>query len=197
MNKDDFLSELSARLSQFPDAQRDKAYAFYEEIISDSMEDGMSMDEAIARLGSMDEIVERIAEEVPMSAIIKSRARKKKRGLITIAPLILGFPLWFPILISLCGVALALLIVFWISDLVLWVVFGSVAAAAAGSCVGFFLNPEFGIRLFSLGCALACAGGTILLFPAAVAVTKQFASVTYQLWKKLKNALLKQGGVLR
>ncbi|MBN1778067.1 MAG: DUF1700 domain-containing protein [Clostridiales bacterium] len=197
MNKHDFLNELSSRLARLPDTERDKAYAFYAEIIDDSMEDGMSEEEAVGKLGSLDEITERIIAEVPMSTIIKHRVAGKNRGLYMVLLLICGFPIWFPILISLFSVLLTLFIVFWIVDLVVWVVFGSVAAAAVGSCIGFFLNPEFGMRLLLLGGALACSGCAILLFPASVSVTKQFALITCQLWMKLKNAMLKKGGILQ
>ena len=166
MNKHDFLQELSSRLSQLPDTERDKAYAFYAEIIDDSMEDGMSEEEAVGKLGSLG-ARSRSASlrkyRCPRSS--STRWRGKNRGLYMILLLICGFPIWFPVLISLLCVVLTLFIVFWIVDLVLWVVFGSVAAAVVGSCIGFFLNPEFGMRLLLLGGALACSGCAILLFP--------------------------------
>ena len=193
INKHEFLQELSARLSQFPQGEREKAYAFYAEIIDDSMDDGFGEDEAIQRLGSMDEIIERIAAEVPMAALIQHKVRDQRHGLGTNILLILGFPLWFPILLTLACVALVLFLLFWMLDLLLWIVFGSMAAVLIGGCIGFFLNAEFGVRLFFLGFVMASAGGAMLLLPAALSVTRHFASITRKQWNQLKNIVLKAG----
>jgi uncharacterized membrane protein len=196
MNKHDFLKELLESLSALPEAEREKAYAFYAEIIDDSMEDGISEEEAVQRLGSMDEIVEQIVSEIPMSVLIKARMGRNKRGLLMPVLLILGFPVWFSVLAAAFSVALTAFAVVWIADLSLWAVFGSCAAAALAGCVGFaYYFPDIGAKLISLGIALAGAGCAIPAFMASLYVTRQFARLTNLLWRKIKNSLLKKRGI--
>lgn len=56
MTKQEFLSELERALGKLPHAEVEQALAFYDEAISDRMEDGLSEAEAVADLGSIDEI---------------------------------------------------------------------------------------------------------------------------------------------
>ncbi|HPJ02817.1 MAG TPA: DUF1700 domain-containing protein [Candidatus Limiplasma sp.] len=193
MKKHEFLQELLRRLSQLPSEERDKAYTFYAEIIDDSMEDGISEEEAVQKLGSIDEIVERIAAETPMVSLIRARAGRKPRSRGRITLLVLGFPVWFPVLLSVACVVLTLFLVAWTLVLVLWVVLAALAAAIIGGLAWLFLYAELGVRLLGLGGAMACAGSAILLYPACVWVTKQFARLTRQLWTKGKSALMNKG----
>lgn len=64
MNKTQFLEELSRRLEGLSDAERRIALDFYAELISDRMEEGMSEEEAVAALGSIDQIVRDAAPEL-------------------------------------------------------------------------------------------------------------------------------------
>ena len=64
MNKTQFLEELSRRLEGLSDAERRIALDFYAELISDRMEDGMTEEEAVAALGSIDQIVRDAAPEL-------------------------------------------------------------------------------------------------------------------------------------
>ena len=193
MKKHEFLQELLHRLSQLPSEERDKAYAFYAEIIDDSMEDGISEDEAVQKLGSIDEIIERIVAETPMASLIRARVGRKIRSGGKITLLVLGFPFWFPVLISVACVVLTLFLVAWTLVLVLWVVLASFAAGIIGGIAGLFLYTELGVRLVWLGGAMACMGCAILLYPACVWVTNQFARFTRRLWAKGKSALMNKG----
>lgn len=195
MKKHDFLEELLRRLSSLPQAEREKAYAFYAEIIDDSMEDGMTEEEAVASLGSMDENVERIVADTPMATLVKSRVGRRPRTAGVVLLLVLGFPVWFPVLISLASVLFTLFIVFWILALTLWIVLASCAAAVVGGFAGLMLVPEFGTRLMGFGIAIASAGFAVLLYPACVQVTRLFARFTRRLWMNGKRALMKKGEI--
>jgi len=193
MMKHEFLRELLKSLSSLPQIERDKAYAFYAEIIDDSMEDGMSEEDAVAKLGGMEDIVDHIVAEIPISVLLKSRwSIKNAAGSRSF--LILGFPLWFPVLITVLCVPLVLFIVLWAVDLVLWAVCAAIAAAALGSVIGLFSIPGVGEKLMSLGGALVCGGLTVPLVLAAFEGTRQFAYLTNRLWIKIKNSLLKKRG---
>ena len=46
MNKSEFLDSLRAGLSQLPAAEREQNIAYYEELFSDMLEEGMSEEDA-------------------------------------------------------------------------------------------------------------------------------------------------------
>ena len=56
MNKKEFLRVLSRSLRGMPRAERAQSLEYYGEMIQDRMEEGLSEEEAVARLGSADEI---------------------------------------------------------------------------------------------------------------------------------------------
>ncbi len=56
MTKQDFLAALERALAKLPHAEAQQAIAFYDEAISDRVEDGMSENDAVASLGDVDEI---------------------------------------------------------------------------------------------------------------------------------------------
>ena len=68
MNKDSFLNELRARLAGLPQADIEERIAFYNEMINDRMEDGLTEEEAVEEIGSVDEIVGQIMAEIPSPA---------------------------------------------------------------------------------------------------------------------------------
>ena len=68
MNKNQFLEELSRRLEGCSDAERKIALDFYAEMISDRMEEGMTEEEAVAALGSIDQIIRDAAPELQRMA---------------------------------------------------------------------------------------------------------------------------------
>ena len=130
MEKEEFLEELRNRLNGLPQKDIDERVSFYSEMIDDRVEDGMTEEEAINNIGGIDEVVKQIASETPISSLVKERVKPKNDlGPVVIALLILGFPLWFPLLI----VGLVLILVSIILIFVLVIVTFSVEAAFIGS----------------------------------------------------------------
>ena len=194
MKRNEFLKQLLLSLSALPQAEQDKAYAFYAEIIDDSIEDGMSEDEAVAKLGGMEEIVEQIVSDVPITVLLKSRVEPKRRGRLTVLLLVLGFPVWLPLLITAVVVPLTLFAVLWVLNAVLWAVCAALAAAALGGVAGLFVVPGIGMKLMYLGTALAAAGFTVPSVLGVLAVHRQIVRLTVLLWKKMKKSLFKKRG---
>ncbi len=194
MTKHDFLGELLKRLSALPQAEQEKAYAFYAEILDDSMEDGMTEEQAVDKLGSVDEIASHIVAETPLSVLLKTRAGRGKRGRLTVILLVLGFPVWFPVLITLAALLFTLFVLLWVLNAVLWAVFAACTAAAAGGLIGLFFTADAGSRLMCLGGALVLTGLAAALFPASVAATKQFARLTRALWRRIKTSIFRKRG---
>ena len=102
MSKQEFLAQLEKGLYGLPQADIDERLGFYSEMIDDRMEEGLSEEEAVAGIGSVDEVIAEIVAEIPLSKLVKERIPKQiDAGLIVL--LVLGFPVWLPLLIA--GVA--------------------------------------------------------------------------------------------
>lgn len=63
MKKTEFLRLLRQRLSSLPNDEAEKSAAFYSEAIDDRTEEGMSEEEAVEALGSLDYIVGSILQD--------------------------------------------------------------------------------------------------------------------------------------
>ena len=61
MKKSTFLNELSSRINKYPD--HNEIIQYYNELIQDKIDEGMLEDEAVASLGSVDEICKNIDEQ--------------------------------------------------------------------------------------------------------------------------------------
>lgn len=61
MGKNEFLRELERKINKYPD--HGEIISYYYELIQDKMDSGMDEDEAVASLGSLDEIVRAIESE--------------------------------------------------------------------------------------------------------------------------------------
>lgn len=94
MNKQEFLTQLRKGLSGLPQNDIEERLMFYSEMIEDQMEDGVSEEEAISTIGSVDEIVAQVVAETPLVKIAKERIKSKRRlraGEIVL--LVLGSPI--------------------------------------------------------------------------------------------------------
>lgn len=191
MTKLEFLNELERQLSGLSQAEISKTTSFYSEIISDKTEDGMTEEEAVASLGSITELAHQAFLEAPVSQVIKSKI-KKPVPLWAIILLILGFPLWFGLLIAFFAVILSVYVSVWAAIISFWaaavgLIAGGLAAAFSSA---FFFTVNTATALFYLGGGLVCAGiGTLLVFPV-LALSK--VSVKFTVWfaKKVKSLIV-------
>ena len=121
MTKQEFLSELERALGKLPHAEVEQALAFYDEAISDRMEDGLSEAEALAGLGPVDEIAAQIAAETPPIPRAIARANTGSRTL-NIVLLAVFSPIWIPIVLALAAAALSVYVAIWAVIAALWAV---------------------------------------------------------------------------
>ena len=166
MNKEQFLIELASALAGLPEDDIEKTLEFYSEMIDDRIEDGLSEEEAVADLGNIDEIRAQTIKDTPMTKLIKEKIKKKREltGL-EITLLIVGFPIWFPILVSAAAVIFSVYVTLWSLIVVLFAVEISFAASALACIVAsipsfIFLNVP--TALFLLGGGLFLAGLSVL-----------------------------------
>lgn len=139
MTKQEFISILRKKLNKFPNQEVEDRISFYSEIIDDSIEEGLTEEEAVLKIGNVDEIVKQIASEIPLIKIVKNNAkanRKFKTWELTL--LIVGAPLWFSLLIALFAGIFSICVSLW-----------AVVVAFYGVAVGFIVG---GIAMVILGC---------------------------------------------
>ena len=168
MNKEGFILTLGERLSELPWEEVDERLSFYLEMIDDRMEEGLSEEEAVAAVGSVDEIVSQIIADTPFSTLVRKKLKSKRRsGAGTTLLLILGSPVWVPLLIAAFVVGLSLYISLWAIVISLWAVEVSLWACTLGgiaSGVFFALSGNVTASIALIGCGSVCAGLSIFLF---------------------------------
>ncbi|MCQ2418950.1 MAG: DUF1700 domain-containing protein [Clostridia bacterium] len=190
MSKQAFLSELRKRLSGLPKDELEERLTFYSDMIDDRVEDGIAEEAAISELGSMDALVSQIIAEVPFSKLVKEKIRpKRKTKAWEIVLLILGSPLWLPLLLAAAAVILAVYVCLWAIIVSLWSAFLSfVVSAFAGIAAGIVLlfRGDGLNALAMIGVGLVCAGLSVFLFYGCKAATKGILKLTKQfaLWIK-------------
>ncbi len=196
MNKQDFLARLREVLSGLPQEDIQERLAFYDEMIDDRMEDGLSEAEAVAEFGTADEIVAQILAETPLTRLVKERMKPAGRLQVwEIVLLVLGFPLWFSLLIAAFAVLLSVYIVIWAVILSLWAVELSVIVGALGGlAAGAFLlirgSGAQGLLMISAG--LVLAGLAIFLFYGCRAVTGGALRLTKTIILRVKSRFLRK-----
>ncbi|MBQ7243505.1 MAG: DUF1700 domain-containing protein [Bacilli bacterium] len=194
MKKAEFLDILRKELAGLPKDDLQSRMSFYEEAIADRMDEGKSEEEAIADLGSIDEIVKQIAEDTSLVKLVKEKTRPRRRlRVLEIILLILGFPLWFPLLM----VGLVLLLVgyllIWVLVLVTYTVEVSLSVAGIGSIICFFgylTNGE--MNLMSLGSGLSAIGAAILFVFACIWATKGTLKLSKAIVLSIKRSFMKK-----
>ena len=181
MNREEFLSQLRQSLRGLPKEDIEDRINFYNESISDRMEEGKSEEEAIADIGSVDSVVKDIAQKTPMKTLVKEKMRPKRslRGW-EILVLVLGFPLWFPLLITFFVLVMVGIMLIWIGVIVSFTVelalsasfFAGTAAFTASLLAGEPSVLYIGIALTSLGAAIFLAFGCSGIVKATAKLSK-------------------------
>ena len=182
MTKQAFFTELKARLSGLPAAETNERFSFYDEMINDRIEDGLSEEEAVAQVGTPEEIANQILSEIPLSALVKEKVRPKRALRVwEIILLILGFPLWFPLLLSAFIIILAFYIVIWSLVISLFAIdlsLGFASIAALVMAIIYLFQGKISSAVLMLGASAICAGLTVLLFIGCIAAAKGMCVVT-------------------
>jgi len=196
MNKSEFLMELSHRLSRLPREEVEDRWAYYNEMIDDRMEEGLTEEQAIAELGTMDEIVDQIVSEVPLTRLVLNRTKPKRTmGAWGFTLLILGSPVWLPLLISAFVVVFSLWLVLWSVVISLYAVDVALMAAATGGIIGSMVLFVVGQSLqgqFLFGCAIVCAGLSILMLLGCNLAAKGAVKASKGLVLGLKRLLVRR-----
>ena len=201
MNREEYLEKLRLALAQMPAEEKERQIAYYDELIRDMCEDGMSEAEAAEKLGDPGKVAEELLAALPLGTLVKSRI-KSAGGLsaLTIALLVLGFPLWFPLLIAAFAVVFSLLfsllVTLWSLAVSLAAVVVSLGVAAVAAPIGLLSGAITGSPLVIIGAALAaavlCILGALGLPPLFRALAKLSCTACRCLWRGIKTIFIKK-----
>ncbi|MGI6770950.1 MAG: DUF1700 domain-containing protein [Acholeplasmataceae bacterium] len=194
MRKEQFIEELKVKLRGLPKEDIEDRLSFYSEMIDDRVEDGLSEEEAIQEIGTSDEIASKVIESTSLTKIVKEKVRlKRKLEAWEIVLIILGFPLWFPLLVMVLTFILVFTILLWSAVIVLWSVEGSLIVGAFSfliESVIILFSGTFAASVATLGVSLLSAGVAIFLFYACAKVTELTAKLTRKIILSIKKALV-------
>ena len=196
MNKQEFLMRLRKGLSYMPQKDIEERLTFYSEMIDDRMEEGLSEEDAVLAVGSVDDIISQLTADVSVSKTERTQKRRLKAWEIVL--MVLGSPIWVSLLIVALAVALSLYISLWAIILSIWAVFGSFVACALGGFVAgivFIASNEVLSGIATVGAGTACAGMSVLLFFGCRAVTKYTLLLTKKSIFIVRNRFLRKEAV--
>ena len=198
MDKLDFLLALGERLDVLPDADRRASLDYYSEILDDLVENGMTEAEAVASLGSVDAIAEEILMDIPLPKLVKAKMKKRRRLTGTeITLLIVGFPIWAPLLISAFAVVFSVYVSLWAVVISLYATDLALAGCALGSLVGaimMFVGGQPASALLFLGAMLVLAGLSVLLFLGCNAAAKGACKLGKLTLRGIKACFIRKEG---
>lgn len=175
MSKEEYISELRARIAHLPREEREAAMSYYVEYLEDAGD--KSMEEIIAELGTPQQVAERIIADYVQSSRGSGEGQVSKGCLVGLVA-VLSSPLWFPLLIAVGAVVFALLL----TVLVLLIVFGIVGIFLVGLGIwAIFLHAATGLNMI---------GGGLILLALMMLMVSLFAAMgsgARTLWNILRR----------
>lgn len=190
MNKQSFVEELRRLLSDVPWEDAKRSLEFYSEMIDDLVEEGKTEEEAVASIGTPEQVAASVRIEcfadVPPSAEEVSKEKKKTASWVWVL-LILGSPIWG----SLGAAVLAVSVSLFAAAVAVFVSLFAVVVALGGAAVWSLVLTVLALiqgnlpaagMLFGMG--LFAMGLTVLsLFPC-ILLTKKIICWIKSGWKK-------------
>lgn len=175
MNKQEYLESIRSRISAMPADDVNRFMDYYSEMIDDRVEDGLSEEEAVADMGSPDAAVEQILEDMPLTKLVKEKIKPKHElKAWEVVLIVLGSPVWIPLLIT----AAVLLLTLWIVAFALLISFYAVVLSFVVVGIGGLICtiPLFVVyspytAVLMLGAALIGIGIAILFVVSVKPVT--------------------------
>ena len=188
MNKSDFIETLDRLLKSLNKEEREKFIYYYEEIIEDYKESGLTEEEVINKIGTPESIAENILSEHDVVKVTSTGSKI----LITIL-LVLGFPLWGSLLLAAFLLVLCAYIVIWCGPLITGVSSVALFVASLMSIIGFpFMLfdslstgiVQLGVGITSLGLSVLLGFATIYLSEKVIVITKKLTYKVLGLFKR-------------
>lgn len=196
MTKQEFSAALKARLAGLPENDLTERLSFYGEMIDDLIEEGCGEEEAVSKIGTVDEIAKQILSDYPLSKIVKEKVKPKRRlKPFEIVLICVGFPVWFPLLVAFFAVIISCYISIWAVIVSFWSVLVSFVSSSV-SCisVGVYLicTGQSFAGLITLSAGLFLAGLSIFVFFGCKAASKGIVILTKKAILAIKNSFVKK-----
>lgn len=194
MTKKEFFALFRQELAGLPKDDLENRVSFYEEMIDDRMAEGKSEEEAIRDLGSVEEIANQIAEETSLVKLVKEKVKpnRKIKGW-EIALIIVGFPLWFPLLLTGLILLFVAYLLTWVFTIVAYVIEASFAIVSVSGLVAFIAYIfGGGFSLLPLGASIACLGAAILFGFVCYYITKGNIKLSKNIFIWIKRGFMRK-----
>ena len=179
-----------------PQGDVEERLTFYSEMIDDRMEEGISEEEAVCEIGSVDEIVSQIIADIPFTKLVREKIKPNR----TLRPweivlLVLGSPVWLSLLIAALAVTIAVYAALWSLIVALWAVelalfCAALGGIACGIALAFSGRASAGIAL--IGGGIFCSGLSVFLFFGCKAAAKGVLKLTKRIAMGIKNHFIKK-----
>lgn len=196
MNKQEFITLLEKKLSGIPQEDINKTLDYYNEIILDKIDEGISEEEAVNSLGSIDEIIDQTLKEISFPKLVKEKLNLNRKLQTWEIVLICATSIfWVPLLIVLLSVILVVYICIWSGVIALGASSITCLATSLVAVLGIIdivtLNISSGI--FSIGIGLAMLGCGLLLGLLTLKLSKVIVLICKKLVLKCKSLFVKRG----
>lgn len=196
MTKNIFLIALRHKMKGLPKKEIEERIVFYNEMIDDLMEEGLSEDEAIAKIGSTDEVASEISSDTELELMpINKNASRFAFTPLNISLIILAAPLWIPLVAVAFSLVISILAVMFSLIASFWAITLAFALAAPASIL-FGLIYLFNTCIFEgillISAALLLAGLSILCFLGCKSLTLKFADLIKCISQKTKRRFKKE-----
>lgn len=165
MKKRQFLDRLSAALSALPEEERNRTIRYYNELLEDAMEDGLSEEEAVAQLEAPEVIAQQVLQDSgidPMEYTPNYEKKRHKWWILLLA--VLTFPIWGGIAVGILGGLVGILCGLFSGIIGLLAIPIGVAGGAVGGIgmsIILFCTGNAAKGLLLLGGGLICTALTI------------------------------------
>lgn len=175
MKKAEFLSLLQQKISILSKQELEDALGYYSEMIDDYIESGYTPEQAVAQMGGVDNVAAQVLAGNQSPVYEAYGVRKcKRKSLLWLT--ILGFPVWFPLLVAAFCIVFAVAVVLAVVGIVVpWalvVAFGASTIALLAAAPAVFVGEGIAAFALTVGAALILAALCILSTMAALRLSK-------------------------
>lgn len=180
MTKSDFFNSLRESLKPLSKGECNKFIIYYEEIIEDHKESGLTEEEAIDKLGNPCSIANDILSE---RDTVDIKISPFNNNILNLVLLVLGFPLWGSLLLTVALLILSANIIIWCIPFITGVSSTAFLIAALVSIIGapFMIGDILAVGIVQLGVGVALIGISILLAFLTVFLSRKFIVITKKL----------------
>jgi hypothetical protein len=154
----------------------------------------------VAALGDVDAAARQAMMDLPLPMLMKSKVKESRdkadSKVLWIILAVLGFPLWFPLLISFAAVIFSLYITVWALIFALIITVFSIGIGGVAGLIGGVVilaaKPVSGI--FALGASLVMIGIALFLIKPVILICKSLVKLTVAALRSVKRLFIPEGG---